>query len=521
MPRFTPAGRALILLTLILAAGLLLPGWRLCAALLSGTAAPVFTPYYGRAFLNTLLMGGGVALAATLLGFVVAHATALTRAPGRAAMRALYLTPLFAPSVMPAIGLIYLVGSNGILMQCGLYGAAGVFWGGLVFALPHAVLQITLALETLDRRLLVAAQSLGAGWGRRMRTVVLPHAARGLMNAFLITFVLTVTDFGVPKLLGGSFPVLATEIYYEAVGSQDFATAALLSLWLLAPSVLAFWCSSRLKPRPSRGAAAPLPPRPNRFVDLAAGAAAWLIVLALAATIGVVIYGSFVTFWPYAPELTLDNYRFRSSTYGIEPWVNSLILATATGLLGTAAAFAGGAALLRARTIPALSARLYRTAAALPLCIPGTVLGLGFALAFSGSPVFAGAAGAMALLVFNTFVHLYTVPHLTALNVLSQIDLRYETVGRSLGVPAAATLRRVVIPLALPGLCEVFTYLFASAMTTISAVVFLYKPSSIVAAVAAIDLIDGGFISEGAAMATLIFLSALTVRLLTLRLRSK
>lgn len=510
MPRLTPAQTVLSLLTLILAAGLLLPGWKLCSALLSGAAAPVFTPYYGRAFLNTLLMGGGVALAATLLGFVVAYAAALTRAPGRGLMRALYLTPLFAPSVMPAIGLIYLVGSNGLLLQCELYGAAGVFWGGLVFALPHAVLQITLALETLDRRLLVAAESLGAGWGRRMRTVVLPHAARGLMNAFLITFVLTVTDFGVPKLLGGSFPVLATEIYYEAVGSQDFATAAVLSLWLLAPSVLAFWCS-----------AAALPPRPNRLRDLAAGAAAWLIVLALAATIGVVIYGSFVTFWPYAPELTLENYRFRSSTYGIEPWVNSLILATAVGLLGTAAAFAGGTALLRARVLPAPAARLYRAAASLPLCIPGTVLGLGFALAFSGSPVFAGAAGAMALLVFNTFVHLYTVPHLTALNVLSQIDRRYETVGRSLGVPAATTLRRVVLPLARPGLCEVFTYLFASAMTTISAVVFLYKPSSIVAAVAAIDLIDGGFISEGAAMATLIFLSALCVRLLTLRLRSE
>ena len=517
MKTLTPSTVLVAVLVLFLGAGVLVPAQKLGEALWDGMSAACWTPYYGRAFLNTLMIGTAVAAAATLLGFIAAYALAVARIRGRVVVKALYLTPLFAPSVMPAIGLIYLVGSNGLILQTELYGPAGLFWGGLIFALPHAILQISLSLETLDKRLLIAAESLGAGYWRRLRTIVFTYAAKGMTNAFLITFILTVTDFGVPKLLGGSFPVLATEIYYEAIGSQNFAAAAVLSLWLLLPAVLAFWCSSRLKQRNTVGNVAVFDLHANPLRDLVANLCVWGIVLALAASIGIVIYGSFITFWPYVPELTLENFLFRSSTYGLRPWVNSLVLSFSVAVLGTAAAFAGAYACLRASAAPSM-VRIYRAAASFPLCVPGTVLGLGFALAYSGLSLFSGFVGSMMLLVFNTTIHLYTVPHLTAVNVLSQIDRRYESVGRSLGVPGFQTLLRVVLPLSQSGIAEIFTYLFASAMTTISAVVFLYKPASIVAAVAVIDLIDSGFISEGAAMSTLIFASVLAVRLLTLRL---
>lgn len=153
----------------------------------------------------------------------------------------------------------------------------------------------------------------------------------------------------------------------------------------------------------------------------------------------------------------------------------------------------------------------------LPLCIPGTVLGLGYALTMGRLSVFSGAVGGMLLLVVNTLVHLYTVPNLTVTSALSAMNPQYETVGKSLGAGTMTTLRRVILPLSAPSLKEVFVYLFASAVTTISAVVFLYNPQTMIAAVAAIDLIDSGFISEGAAMSTLIFLSALAVRVVTLR----
>ena len=95
-------------------------------------AAAFLTPYNLRAVGNTIAMGAAVALTATVLGFAVAYAITVTRSFGRGALKVLFLAPLFAPSIMPAIGLIYLVGSNGLLLNLDLYGPLGVFLAGLV-----------------------------------------------------------------------------------------------------------------------------------------------------------------------------------------------------------------------------------------------------------------------------------------------------------------------------------------------------------------------------------------------------
>lgn len=504
-------------LTLFLAAGLIPPALKLAGELFAAPSiGSLLTAYNIRAFVNTLTMGLAVGLFSTAAGFIVAYHIARTQGLTSALARTLFPAALFAPSVMPAIGLIYLIGNNGLFFQTPLYGATGIFLGALIFTLPHTTLQMLLTLQKLDYRLVQAARSLGASEARCFFTVLLPHCRLGLINALLIAFVLTVTDFGVPKLLGGNYPMLATEIYNQAIGNQNYAAASFLSLWLLLPSILAFYFSSKYRNNAKTVQGAGLPPQScakNPFCTLTA----WALLLFELASILIVIYGSLVTFWPYMPELTLDNYRFRNSTYGIEPWFNSFILAFWVAVLGTLFAFAGAYVKLRILSVSEILKKTYGWLATISLCVPGTVLGLAFALAFSGVPLFATAIGAMALLVFNTLIHLYTVSHMTATNTLSSLDRRFETVGLSLGVTRTETLRRVVIPMSLNGIAEVFCYLFASALTTISAVVFLYTPQTMPAAVAAIQMIDSGFISEGAAMSTLIFISALAVRLIALK----
>ena len=511
----------LVGLVALLVMGLVPPLFQLAISVVSDAdgLTSTLTGYNVRACINTLWLGASVSIVATVLGFVVAFAIVGTHALGRPVLKALFLAPLFAPSIMPAIGLIYLIGSNGLILNTDLYGALGVFLGGLIFALPHATLQILVSLNTLDTRTIDAARSLGAGNFRRFMTVIAPHCRRGILNAILVTFVLTITDFGVPKLLGGSFPVLATEIYAQAIGSQNFAVAAFLSVWLLVPALLAFYFSSKLTQKGGTGTSSLFEIRSNRFRDQVFTVLAWLIVGFEVSTIAVVIYGAFVTFWPYEMQLTLDNYLFRNSTYGVAPWIHSLELAFGVAAIGTVLSFVGSYLTVRVRTIHPQLVRLYQILTTLPLCIPGTVLGLGFALSFSGFSLFKGPFGSIAFLVFNTLIHLYTVAHLTSSQTMVQINAQYETVGRSLGVGTLTTIRRVILPLSSLGMREVFCYLFASAMTTISAVVFLYTADSIVAAVAAIDMIDSGFISEGAAMSTLIFASALAVRIIALKLK--
>jgi iron(III) transport system permease protein len=152
--------------------------------------------------------------------------------------------------------------------------------------------------------------------------------------------------------------------------------------------------------------------------------------------------------------------------------------------------------------------------ATLPLAVPGLALGLGYILFFNApaNPLHA-LYGTMAILVLCTVVHFLAVAHLALLAALRQLDREYELVAESLGVPAWRTAWRVHLPVCLPALLEVAGYFFVNAMTTVSAVVFLYAPHTQLASVAVLNMDDAGDVAPAAAMAVLIFLTAAAARL--------
>jgi iron(III) transport system permease protein len=151
------------------------------------------------------------------------------------------------------------------------------------------------------------------------------------------------------------------------------------------------------------------------------------------------------------------------------------------------------------------------------MAVPGLVLGLGTLLFINqpGNPL-GVLYGSMAILVINTLAHLYTVPHLTAVTALKQVDREFEAVGASLKVPMLAVFRRVTLPVCLPAILDIWIYLFLNAMTTLSAVIFLYSAETKLASVAAIHLDEAGSTASAAAMATLMVYASLSVRLLHL-----
>jgi iron(III) transport system permease protein len=146
-----------------------------------------------------------------------------------------------------------------------------------------------------------------------------------------------------------------------------------------------------------------------------------------------------------------------------------------------------------------------------PLAIPGLVLGLAYILFFNhpANPL-VFLYGTLALLVLNCLVHFYTVGHLTAVTAVRQLDPEFEAVGASLKVPVWVTFGRVTLPICLPALLEIWVYLFVSAMTTVSAVIFLYGPDTKPASVAVVHMDEAGQASAAAAMAC-VLLAATTV----------
>ena len=490
----------------------------------------------GDGFLAMVGRSLAVGMVTTLLVVPAAYAFAYgltrTRLPGKGLLRITALLPLLAPSLLPGIALVYLLGNQGLLK--GLTGGATIygFWGIVVgeafYTFPHALMILLTGLALADGRLYDAARAMGAGHWRTFMTVTLPGTRYAVFSACCVVFTLTVTDFGVPKVVGGDYNVLAMEAYKAVVGQQNFSKGAAIGLMLLLPAVLTFVLDRRLRARQGAqmsGRAQPYAAGPNRRRDAAFLALACVMAALILLIVGVAVWASFVKMWPYNLSMSLRSYDFDNMDGGgWLAWRNSLELAFCTALLGTAAVFSGawmmekvparGAA---ARGLRGLAGML----ALMPMAVPGLVLGLGYIFFFnSPSNPLNLLYGTMPLLVLCTIVHFYTSAHLTATTALNALDPEFEAASASLKVPRLTTFLRVTLPMCLPAALDVARYLFVSAMTTVSAVVFLYSPKTVLAAVAVLNMDDAGFIGPAAAMCAVIMASS-AVASLALHLASR
>lgn len=472
------------------------------------------------------LVGNSIAAAATTtvitipLAFGFAASLTRTRMPGKPLFRLLALIPLLAPSLLPGISLVYLFGNQGVLKgwfpEGGIYGLPGIVMGEVFYTFPHALMILLTALSLADGRLYEAANALGAGPLRRWFTVTLPSVRHGLVSSALVVFTLTITDFGVPKVIGGQYSVLAVEAYKQVVGQQNFARGAVIGLLLLLPAVFSFVVDHRLQQRQQAlltARARPLQPSGSRWAGGAGLLCCSLVGACLVLILGMAVAAAFIRLWPYRLDLTFVHFNFDDMDGGgWLAWWNSLRLAVLTMTAGTVLVFLG--AWLQEKLTGAGAVRiLIRLLAMLPMAVPGLVLGLGYVFFFNGNrwlPLY----GTMALLALCTIVHYYTTAHLTATTALRQMDREFEAVAASLKVPFWTTLRRVTVPVCLPAILEIARFLFVSAMTTVSAVVFLYTPDTVLASVAVLNMDDAGDTAAAAAMATLIVATSAFVCLL-------
>jgi iron(III) transport system permease protein len=493
-----------------------------------------FTSYLATpALLRSLWNSVWVSLAATLItvpiAFGFAYALARSCMRFKALFRTISLIPLLAPSLLSAISLIYWFGNQGaargVIQALGfdnIYGAPGVVMAECFAVFPHALMILVTALSLADARLYEAADALGTGTRRKFFTITLPGAKYGLISAALVSFTLVMTDFGIPKVIGGNFNMLATDVFKLVIGQQDFQRGAVVGLLLLTPAVLTFaidWLVQRKQTAMLTARAVPYRAKPAPGFDAAMTAYCVLVGALMLAMLGMAVFASFASFWPYNLTPSLKHYTLGlvDAEVGVA-FVNSLKLAAGTALFGTALVFVGAYMLEKTRGLD-WARPMVRLLAMLPMAVPGLVLGLGYIFFFNqpDNPL-NGLYHTLALLVLCTIVHFYTTGHLTAVTALKALDTEFEAVSASLKVPFFKTFWRVTLPICTPALVDIARYFFINAMTTISAVVFLYSPDTKVAAIAILNLDEAGEIGAAAACAVLIAAASTLVTLLFIAL---
>ena len=483
------------------------------------------TPSLLNSLWNSIWVSGIVTLLTVPVAFGFAYALARSCMPAKGLFRTITLIPLLAPSLLSAISLIYWFGNQGVLKEWMLnmgidqiYGAPGIVLAECFAVFPHALMILVTALSLSDARLYEAADAMGTRSARKFFTITLPGAKYGLISAALVTFTLVVTDFGIPKVIGGNFNVLATDVFKLVIGQQDFAKGAVVAIMLLAPAVLTFAVDSYVSRRQTAmltARAVPYSPKPSRGFDLIMTGYCCVIALLMLAMLGMAVFASFASFWPYNLTPSWRNYMLGLVDAEVgEGFINSLKMACGTAVFGTALVFCGAYLLEKTKGFEALRS-LVRMLAMLPMAVPGLVLGLGYIFFFNApSNPLNGLYHGIALLTLCSIVHFYTTGHLTAVTALKGLDGEFEAVSASLKVPFFKTFWRVTLPICTPALIDIGRYFFINAMTTISAVVFLYSPETKVASIAILNLDEAGEMGAAAAMAVLIAIASTIATLL-------
>ena len=488
-----------------------------------------FVNYFSTpALFNSIKNSLWIAVISTIITVTLAFwfAYALNRSCMRfkGAFRLVAMAPILVPSLLPGIALVYLFGNQGMIKEllfgASIYGPIGIVIGSVFFTFPHAFIIISTALAISDARLYEAAVSLRSTPWRTFWTVTIPGARYGLISAAFVVFNLVITDFGLPKVIGGQFNVLAVDIYKQVIGQQNFEMGAVVSVVLVVPAILAFAIDRLVQSKQVALLSArsvPYQPSPNRRTDAIFLAYCLLVATFIVGMLAVCQFAALIKFWPYDLSLSLNNYDFdRMDGGGWGSYYNSIKLAFFTAIIGTCVIFFGAYLVEKSNGFRTGRA-VFQMFAMLPMAIPGMVLGLAYIFFFNNpaNPLNV-VYGTMTILVICTVTHFYTVSHLTAVTALKQMDREFESVSASLKQPTMKLFSRVTVPVCMPAILDISIYLFVNAMTTVSAVVFLYSPKTTLASIAVLNMDDAGDIAPAAAMGMMIFYTNAAARIIHL-----
>lgn len=469
--------------------------------------SPKFTKVVG----NSLAVSATTTAITVLLAYAFAYAMCRTAMRGKRVFGAVALLPLFAPSLVQALGIVFLLGRNGVInrtfnLGIDIYGFWGIVISDVFYSFPHAYLILSAALSVADARLYESAQVLGATSARVFRDITLPSTKYGIMSATFVVFTIVITDFGNPVVIGADYNVLATEIYNQVSGQGNFAMGAVIGVILLIPAALAVvvekWIMRRHHASISERSQ-PLRTVPDRRRDRIAFTYASLICFLIAAVVTVVVVASFMTLWPYNMHLSLRHYRFEVQN-GLAPLWTSIWVSLLAAVIGVVVTIAGACA---ARVLRNVTAQVLYFLSILPAAVPGMVLGLGYILAFNdpGNPL-EKLYGTFVILAICNVYHYHAQGYLIATTSINQISRVFDEASTSLGGGVMRTLRAVILPIIAPSIISVGVFYFVRSMVTLSAVIFLVTPVTQLAAVSVLLLDDAGNQNQAAAFSACIML---------------
>ena len=471
--------------------------------------------YYFQPLINSMILGMLAATAGTILGFVFAYAITRTPLPFKRFFRMTATFPIISPPFIVALAAILLFGRAGsltpilrrIIGEYSIYGLGGLVLVETIAYGPIAFLVLYGVLQAIDPALEEAAMDLGASRARVFTTVTLPLAIPGIASAWLLVFIESMADFGNPMVLSGNFRVLSVQAFLQITGMYDLSRGSTLAILLLIPTVTAFFLQKYWVARKSYVTITGQPTaatikRLEWYIKLPTYAGCFLFTGIVFLFYGMVIWGSFQKLWGVDSTLTFHNY-IEMFEVGKDYIIDSLSLSTLatpiTGILGMFIAFL----VIRKKF---MGRGVMEFVSMLTFAVPGTVVGIGYILAFNQSSalfpfVLTGTAWIITtLLIFRNM----PVGIRSGIAALQQIDPSIEEASADLGADSNRTFRKITLPMIAPAFFSGLAFSFVKAMTAISAIIFVVSGKWNLITVAILGFVDNSQYAQAAAMSLLL-----------------
>ena len=445
--------------------------------------------YYYQSLFNTLLLGAINTVVCVVVGFCLAYMT--TRGPWllRKPLKIIALIPLIAPPYLFALSLIIMFGRNGLVTRAldlpwQLYGFTGVVISQSLAFIPLAYMMIESTLMSLNPNLEESAYDMGATEATILRTITIPLLAPGLLKAALLIFVMTIAEFGNAAILGGRTPFLAPDTYTVITGESDFNMGSVLSVILIAPCIIIFFVHNYLlegKKFTTIGGK-PVASEPRKITPLVL--VPFVIITTVAAgaifiCFGVVFVASFYKILGVTRDIVFSNYLDFTSNQAIYNSIRVSFLAAVIGaIIGVLLSYV----IVRGKFFGRTFIEMVSLSG---FALPGTVLGIGYLLAFSAPPL--KLTGGIMILALNCVFRFIAVGVEAGISKLHQIHIEIEEASADLGASFFTTFYKIVLPIMFPAFIAGFVYTFMTAIVSLSAVVFLVSPGFDLAAVKIFD----------------------------------
>ncbi|TFZ41698.1 iron ABC transporter permease [Soehngenia longivitae] len=471
---------------------------------------------------NSFIVAFSSASIALIISTIIAIYVTFTKGHLKKFIMIVLLVSMISPPYVDSLSFIILFGKRGLItykllgLNINPYG----FWGIVVMEtlanIPRATLFIIMAMKSIDKNIIHASRDLGSDELSMLRSIILPISKHGLLSAFFISFVTSLSDFGTPLVIGGGFNVFATEAYLNITGVSDIPLASAMSIYLVIPSLIFFILYRKEMTRDqvySYQIADLQQQDVENYIDLPKAinfiikliTCMFLLIVVVKYT--TILLGSFLSFTGGDVSFTLKHFE-KIDFAKLSSFKRSIQYSLISGIVGSIIGILLSYGINRNKIF---GKNFIDFVATLPYMMPGTLFGISYILAFKNPPLL--LIGTSSIVILNCIFKQIPISSKAGAQVLKKINPEIENAAKDCGASNFHLLKDVILPLLSPAFLTSFINIFSSTMVTIGALIFLVSPGKEVATVQLFSAIKEGNLGVGSILANMIIFTTIIVNL--------